>query len=245
MEQPSSTTNPLEMVNVRSSCKCLCEICWKEFANMRSLLRHQRRFHNGAPGRSECDQCPLKFMTEAALERHRTMSHGKQSISYLIVMHQCYHCQEQFDSDIKFNRHIRTYHSTDPLSVYCERCKRYYANQQCYRTHVRSYHNDAQYECFQCDKKYHSRTVLRRHQKIHERIVQCTKCTQTFQTKFQLKRHERSNHVIGFACQKCNEQFQYQSQLAEHYLAVHPNDRNNPYANIYYIDHYEDIKSII
>ncbi|KAG5896111.1 hypothetical protein JTB14_006900 [Gonioctena quinquepunctata] len=76
----------------------ICEICGKTFANLKSLICHQR-IHNGE-NPFQCAECPNVYGTKMALERH----FRKHS---WVMPHICKHCGKGIDCYNDYVKHMR------------------------------------------------------------------------------------------------------------------------------------------
>lgn len=80
-----------------------CEICFKEYVDLKSIRRHMLRIHNIAPPFGlavyECVECFEKFSDKSHLDRH-TLKHTG------IKPHVCLKCNKAFSRKEHLTRHL-------------------------------------------------------------------------------------------------------------------------------------------
>lgn len=163
----------------------LCTECGKAYPYWASLHQHQLR-HNEK--KYVCTQCPSKFHTKGALQRHM-VTHTKErkyqcelcdarfTVKESIATHMLIHaekrarphgcdlCDLRFTSKVNLNRHMRTHTGEKPYK--CTHCDRAFTQSNDLVKHSKTHFGDKPYKCDRCDAQFRLMTDLRNHYKVH------------------------------------------------------------------------------
>ena len=134
------------------------------------------------------------------------------------VCHICGITQEEFSKRSYFEKHILL-HQKNNQSV-CDTCGKIYPNLIALNEHVRVYHGK-EHPCTQCEKKFATSNLLKRHMVIHtsNNKFSCDSCTKTFTRFDNLRRHKMegcNNESQEFSCDICHKYFSRERQLKMH-----------------------------
>ncbi|XP_018905379.1 uncharacterized protein [Bemisia tabaci] len=95
---------------------------------------------------------------------------------------------------------------------------------------VKSGKGDALYACEFCGMEFEKSRQYYGHLHVHsgEQLWICQHCKASFQTQYQLRRHERTYHqdFRPHVCSICNETFERHSQLSYHRRRVHEKEKS-------------------
>ena len=211
-----------------------CKTCNKNLRSERSLLIHQRRFHE--PGVHEesnkltCDSCGKLFLTQRSLKLHiQTIHEGENDFK-------CDTCPKSFQLLGNLKRHKRYGHFK------CDTCGKSLSSLDWLQYHIDSVHEGRKnHKCSSCDKAY----TLARHLNQHIRSVHGNKNNRLkiYKQKFSCldeffdfvdvnlvgKKHLVDIYQFHFKCKKCVPKIDVTtdsraafSNLKTHIIRVHP-----------------------
>lgn len=149
-----------------------CIVCQKISKHSGQLYSHIERTHIRT-NKMHCDICPKIFFALADIKKHMIV-HRKKALK-------CNVC------DFKTNRNYKLQlHKLIHAKVECKICKRQVSNLKRHlNTHSTTHKPKA--TCPICDKVY-SKANIKKHLKIHDKPFGCKKCSENYETKFDLKR---------------------------------------------------------
>ena len=149
----------------------------------------------------ECEKCGKSFFKESSIYRHMKRVHGDKNYA-------CSKCDYKTVDNYKLKKHISTH---DKIKT--EKPKGTECNEKPKGT-----------ECNLCGKVLFNSSLLRHIEVVHEKIRHiCDLCEMSFQKKFLLDEHVKSNHqgLNPFQCQGCEKSFVKQYKLNQHIRIVH------------------------
>ena len=220
-----------------------CEICQKEFDNMKGYGKHKLNFHDRENQRKPCEICKMEVLD---LQRHMRIHDSKKentceicdktfsnrgNLKIHLLTHEiktkdfkCKYCSKEFTFLKYMNRHIELVHETAD-KVTCEICEKQIKPKLLY-LHQRQ-HEEPKFSCEICSKKFFRKGNLKLHQKVHldsEEIekFKCDICSKEFSTKCNMNRHKKSHGgEQKIQCSICTSQFSEKSDLQKHFLRLH------------------------
>ena len=173
-----------------------CEICNRILSSRQALVCH-RLTHTGE---QECKVCGLKLLNENCLKKHISQVHeNRQTVDEGKRSSERLECQVQ-----------------------CDVCGNMYGKSYI-KIHLKIHAGQKDFECYQCEKKFVSRTNLNEHQRIHSRgeKYNCKTCDKKFSTRKSLKIHNRKHTgETPHRCTVCSKAFVSSWTLKNH-LRLH------------------------
>ncbi|KAH8267611.1 hypothetical protein KR018_005521 [Drosophila ironensis] len=167
-----------------------CILCGKMSRRLAVLLQHQKSFHaeveSGLP--FSCEDCGAGFVCEALVEQHRRRCCARKHVRF-----RCQSCSLHFVWRSNYEQHLRTHHdleedqesegghlsrpSSSATKLQCNECEKFLGNlsfslqifiwHKDLTRHKRMHQTGAQYECPQCDRKFHRKDGLKSHMRKH------------------------------------------------------------------------------
>ena len=126
----------------------------------------------------------------------------------------------------------------------CDHCLKTFKTKFNLNKHIRSVHSETKKKCEQCEMEFSRSDNLRAHEQTHKEVkVQlnpkyfCVWCFTTFNSQFNLDRHEAIVHnnykphmkVNNFQCDICEQCFNVKGNLKRHKQKVHEGKRYKCY----------------
>ncbi|KAG5673972.1 hypothetical protein PVAND_003968 [Polypedilum vanderplanki] len=197
-----------------------CKICNKEFAG-NQLLRNHEKTHLPENERFqvECEICGKKLSSKYSLRHHITTVHEQQKTIL------CHLCSKAFSNRSNLKSHLIS-HTTE--NVRCEICHSTFKNSVSLQSH-KKIHKPKEllnFACSECDKKFHNRNHLERHQISHSdaRNFKCESCGQSYKWEKDLRNHISAIHKgeKENKCIWCESSFVDVGNLRKHKIKYHP-----------------------
>lgn len=157
--------------------------------------------HSSSDGPSiPCDKCDLLFTSKVHMTRHVKSVHDK------IRDNLCKICHKGFTRQDYLTVHLEI-HSPNRIKFECDTCKKKLNTRDGIMGHVKICPPEnkeyfSTYSCEQCEGKFHSHRLLKRHLEIHERGWR------------------------SYTCNICNKRYNYQSLYKAHMRNVHLRSNN-------------------
>uniref|UniRef100_A0A1B0FER3 C2H2-type domain-containing protein n=1 Tax=Glossina morsitans morsitans TaxID=37546 RepID=A0A1B0FER3_GLOMM len=194
-----------------------CNVCEKKFVVRSALVEHMRMHSGQSP--LKCKICGKHFKRYSNLTQHRKR-HTKQQLvrkkEYV-----CY-CGEVLPSKARFLWHKETHDSKPKCCPHC--CDRF-VHVNSLKRHIRLAHSDKfdyvePMECPIC-KQVFSKASMKSHMATHstESQYDCTICSKSFSTKWNLKIHSwvHANRTAKpFKCEHCPKAFVRELDFKNH-----------------------------
>ena len=187
-----------------------CSECGVKTENLES---HKLRMHTVIEKTYLCDTCGKGFSSFSILNEH------------VKIYHECNECGVMFKS---LNSH--KLHKHTGKSHFCDTCGSGFITTLILTEHIKINHtNEIDATCKECRKRFHSKSALRTHQKVHgdPMAFVCDECGQGFKTKDHLRRHHNGRHSkftpIVCSFEGCNVKLKKEG-LRRHTL-IHTGDR--------------------
>ncbi|VDP88164.1 unnamed protein product [Echinostoma caproni] len=132
-------------------------------------------------------------------------------------MHQCEHCDKQFDRPSLLKRHTLTHTGERPFE--CRFCSKGFSTRSGVNTHERTHTGQRPYVCRICGRRFAAGSNLIFHKYTHSntRRHQCSQCPKAFVTPGDLRKHEYThNGQWPFRCSICDRGFATERNLKSH-----------------------------
>ena len=216
-----------------------CEICSKEFANVKSKNRHLRIHAYSDKRPFVCDYCGNSFKTEHALKSHeRTHTGDKPSETKTAKdsgemredscdkpsRFRCDKCNLTFESKYLKRRHVIEAHKDNAAKV-CEFCGQNFKSSDSYTIHIRTHTGEKPYKCDFCEEFFIGKYHLDKHHIVAHPDIECKDrqrhdcsfCKVAFPRKSLLKAHIRIHTgEKPFSCEHCGYQCASKKALQVH-----------------------------
>ena len=195
--------------------KYICNLCKKSFSTMTSFRLHLNVHH-----KVSCKFCYRKFLNASSMDKHVQEVH---KVSKLPQYHcKLESCTEQFGTQIKNFRHLRSKHRAS-LRYRYKKCKDlFFTVEELFRHH--KIHNknhlpfEAKWSCSRCGEIFDNLTQLMEHTRIHtEKSYECDECNWRFTLISELTIHGHEFHnTREHTCYWCTRYFQTPELLLQH-----------------------------
>ena len=223
-----------------------CSICNRHFKHEKSLRLHNAIYHKDLITEEDmikCDFCESKFHGKHELKKHRKAEHPET------YTHVCNLCDKVFQLERGLINHREQVHpSVDekvPVkAINCEFCQESFNDTKMKLQHMEQFHDirsdDNSVQCATCGNKFKHTLALTLHMSLKHGIkstrirgrapegvrFQCEHCEKSFKFIFDLRKHERVNHIDQITsnplvCQECDAKFVKQSSLDTHMMKSH------------------------
>ncbi|XP_058793619.1 zinc finger protein 711-like isoform X2 [Phymastichus coffea] len=144
---------------------------------------------------------------------------------------QCEYCPfiTKYNANLKI--HISSMHSMSKFTEeVCSNCARVFKNERCLKMHLRICESPSRFQCYDCSKKFKSKSNLSNHiSRMHLKVsvngeiigdnlyLQCNECTYRTKHKDDLKKHVIKHYGnINADCEKCGRTYKNQGYLKKH-----------------------------
>ena len=192
----------------------ICNICQKQFIELRYLKKHIDFVHVNEASIS-CDQCPGKFKRKSDLRIHLRTHSGEKPYS-------CSLCNKRFTRSENLRKHTVNHLVSKPFS--CDHCPAIFARRNQLLNHLTNHTGEKYFSCEICFKKFTRSYHLNLHMRIHTRDkpFSCGECFKTFSQKGQLTAHLRTKSGDrSFTCNSCPKKYAHASSLRNHMKKCH------------------------
>ena len=159
----------------------VCQLCYKMFADKKSLGKHMRTHSQSG---FSCNVCDKRYSTRSHLLGHMRLHSGAQS------PFSCDYCRHPFSSYCALKVHMRGHKGARPFS--CPQCGQHFAKNIHLKRHISTHTGIKPHECDLCKKHFSRSDHLKRHiQSIHagQRPHACHICNKAFVRKYELNKH--------------------------------------------------------
>ncbi|XP_050311643.1 zinc finger protein 208-like [Anthonomus grandis grandis] len=169
-----------------------------------------------------CNTCSAEFKDEEEAKKH-VKGHSE--------IFDCRFCEEKFQTLFQLGSHIKTTHSDDG-QFSCPLCPdQQFSKASHFMKHVAIKHQKRyMYNCPECGRGFHSKTLCREHQNVHKGIKPfvCVVCNAGFTYSKSVVTHQLKAHrveILGKShateCTFCRHRFVTVASLERHVLQCH------------------------
>lgn len=199
-----------------------CDFCYAAFRTKTGLSIHIKFKHEKPSKKFECSTCGNVFKDSSVLKSHlRTHLPDEEKFAF-----ECEICGKKMVNKFSLKYHISTIHD-NAKNHFCHLCGRGFGNKSNLRSHIIS-HSTENVSCDVCGGIFKNRISLQSHKKVHKpkhllKFV-CGICNKAFHSRNHLKRHEISHSdERGFKCPfaNCLYEYKWQKDLNNHMAGVH------------------------
>lgn len=203
--------------------RCNVGECQKTFKRAYLLVNHIKTHTTQRIFTCDIDGCSKSFALEQYLKRHIVTRHNDAKFV-------CDEgdCQKSFKTSTDLKEHQKSHSDEKQFVCSYDECNKSYKSRTSLMRHIKSNHKDIRpFECNSCDKAFHSKSQLEKHQlvHVHDRKYECDLCEFTCKHKDYLVQHMKSHSdERPFVCQICNHSSKTKSHLRIH-MTRHSNER--------------------
>jgi hypothetical protein len=184
--------------------KCTIANCKRELAS-KSLLRKHRMSEHGERKKGSAKECPIcgKTSTTTSNNRQHLLTHDT------VKQFSCDSCGKAFARADQLRVHAAV-HTRDRDHL-CTLCGKTFLRQSNLLEHRKRLHaedaEDKALACQVCDKRFHSRQQVERHEAVHSgrKPFSCGDCAKSFSRRDKLKEHRKKLHAVEAELEKLLE----------------------------------------
>ena len=196
-----------------------CEKCDKTFPRGQGLKLHTLKYHPKNDLRPfKCPNCPKSFVLKREITTHIKQVH-------VIGEYKCDICEKVFTNKHYLYKHKFTHR---PMET-CPHCHKEY---QRLSSHIERKHSSTTsdrkvHKCNECDMKYSSRQVLKRHVQVTHLTAKgsfkCDLCDKIFVKEYLRAHHIKNIHIERpyQHCKECDFRTKYSQTLKQHVQKNH------------------------
>ncbi|XP_050676699.1 zinc finger protein 62-like isoform X1 [Leptidea sinapis] len=183
-----------------------CKVCNQSVSELDELIEHIITRHNATYDKT------LKCFDPFTIR--------KDNIS-------CTSCAKEFRYFAPLLRHVNSEHGKN--NRICDICGRSFKSVAHLKIHF-SYEHTGSFTCDDCGVNYKNQWCLGRHKaKCHNvKQFKCSKCSEMFQSPYQMQKHLIEVHNIGHKCSDCGRMFTRNSFMKDHIRRTHLKEKNVP-----------------
>ena len=141
-----------------------------------------------------CEYCARTYDSEKQLKSHIRCKHQKKEAG--AEAFSCSDCKKTFEFRWELNRHMFI-HVQEPLFE-CLTCGQKFKRRKALVLHYEMFHDENQkhvYKCKDCSQTFNVKGNLTRHEKIHiKSMLKCSLCDKSFNRQDSYKRHLKRKH---------------------------------------------------
>ncbi len=209
----------------------ICDICDKEFGNLRAKTLHINRAHHAKLKKRNCRKCRASFPNVSQLRTHQCtafepsvpefMLENEQEITQELTSNEpsvlnfqfsgikCYKCNCDFSSHNEFTCHVNS------------KCQDF----QFGLIEVAKARHQEMFKCHKCHESFHSHFERLNHLAQHMKCTECPK--DDFQDLYELRLHVKKSHSHS-PCYACHLTFSTISALKSHFSNHHKDHLTAP-----------------
>lgn len=188
--------------------KHFCEICFKTFPTASNKNSHMET-HN-PEGTIRCSDCNQGFKSVLYLRKHQKGIHMK-------VDKVCPICDRSFESQLKFNYHVKTHELVKRYKCDHKGCDKSFMQHHHLENHKTTHTKLSKFLCFKCGKEFRQECNLKVHLKNHEMKKEIEKIAAEKCENFESK------------CPECGKKFNHKSSLRVHFQSHFRNPDDKPH----------------
>ncbi|XP_050417509.2 zinc finger protein 235-like [Patella vulgata] len=162
-----------------------CEICGKQYGDMRYLERHLK-IHSGVK-EFACELCDYKSYSNEHLRKHMIRHTG-------IKKYICHHCGKGFPRKGDLIKHFRSH--TGIRAFHCDQCPKSFVLSTNLARHRKVHIEELPYACEICGKRSRQAYNITVHMRTHNghKPFACEICGNKFAHNVSLRQHKKSCH---------------------------------------------------
>ena len=136
-----------------------CHLCGEMSRSNKANTTHILDVHEGGENQTvyTCEHCPTKFLKKEYLRSHM-LTHSN------ILKYVCEVCGKSFRFVQGIKRHRKLMHDPESMTLYCDFCDFSTTKKNIMMSHENRHKEYKPYQCDLCEKSYHGRQDLARHQ---------------------------------------------------------------------------------
>ncbi|CAH0393851.1 unnamed protein product [Bemisia tabaci] len=202
-----------------------CTKCFRAFSRKQTLDDHMCKLF-------PCKKCDQKFFLVSHYQKHEKWHTRLEKIERMKAKENgtsdeglCKICNAKLATKQQLRKHCKTVHTVDIRSIsgtkscQCPVCGKEYKDIRTLNSHLKV-HGEPEFECQICDKKFHRKSILRRHLlSVHSSFkFQCSLCPSSFSTDNAYQLHMKSMHSqqSPFKCKYCEKVLNRKVNLEQH-----------------------------
>lgn len=205
-----------------------CPICFKSFPTVSNRNSHLQS-HN-ADDTVKCSICSQGFKSILYLKKHHKAIHTK-------VDKTCHICDRKFDTQQKFDYHLKTHESVKRYKCGHTGCDKSFMQSHHLENHKTTHTGISKFLCFKCGKEFRQECNLKAHLKIHnadnETAFKCSfpDCGKTFNLNSSFRCHKKTHDKDSHSsqCPECGKKFSQRSSLRAHFQTHFRDPDNRPF----------------
>ncbi|XP_052746269.1 zinc finger protein 626 [Bicyclus anynana] len=249
-EEFSKITSYITHLRLKHPSDFICCHCGFSFISQKGLKFHILRTHRKdkleEPAGPHCEQCKVRFSSQAAFEQHLKVSpkHSQPGIrkrndrrtNFKDVVPPyitCELCGTKLKDFSMYSQHFKSEHPGDVRAQHaprtgetlCEQCGQSFQNGFLLRQHMTKHTGQKDYQCDVCQKRFRTKLFLFRHMDTHAPSPQysCPICGKLFSSPSSRNRHEKIHTEKAFKCNICGKAFSQADTRSSHVAHVHMN----------------------
>lgn len=200
-----------------------CDVCFKEYEYINSLIQHRRVNH---PGNKifKCTLCNTQFNLYKDYKLHLRLSHKDSGIKLSLSGLICDICGKEFLCHYNLSNH-RKHHGSPQFK--CDVCNKLFKTKKSLHCHHRIHTGEKPYTCETCGKSFPGKSYLINHGITHsgQKPFVCEVCGKAFSKKWNMIQHERIHTgERPYKCPVCCQGFIQNFILKDHMKKAHNRD---------------------
>ena len=121
--------------NVTSFTTYVCQMCKSTFGTQSGLRNHQAQHYSNLESGFFCENCNIRFNSQASLYRHKRLVHSPDGRKYI---HNCEYCHKGYFNKTDLLEHL--YNHTRVPGFACDQCDERFRSKVMLRNHRRDHH---------------------------------------------------------------------------------------------------------
>ena len=127
---------PNDNSSVASFTTYICQVCRSTFGTQSGLRNHQSQHFSNPESGFFCENCAIRFNSQASLYRHKRLVHSPDGRKYI---HNCQYCHKGYFNKTDLVEHM--YNHTKIPGFTCDFCDEKFRSKVMLRNHKRDQHS--------------------------------------------------------------------------------------------------------